>query len=151
MNSIQENLALTISPQANILDGIDLYEPCDVQILERLIHSTLLRVDIYKSQEWMYENEKEQLEKYKDTFSQGRAKVKYTRQKGNPYGRSNPLGSLSLFLIRREIRHTLSKNRFVDIDAKNCHPDMKLQICLKHQIECKNLKNYVNKRQECFD
>jgi hypothetical protein len=147
MKPIQENLALTISPHTNILDGIVLHEPCDVQILEKLMHRTLLRVDIYKSQEWMYEIEKEQLENYKDTFSQGRIKVEYTRQKGNPYGRSNPLGSLSLFLIRRKIRHTLSKNSFVDIDVKNCHPDMKLQIGLKHQIECKYLRKYVNKRQ----
>ena len=140
MNSIQENLALTISPQTNILDGIVLYEPCDVQILERLIHSTLLSVDIYKIQEWMYENEKEQLIKYKETFSQGRARVKYTRQKGNPYGRSNPLRCLSQFLIRREVRHTLSMKSSDDIDVKNCHPDMKLQICLKHRIECKYLR-----------
>ena len=98
----------------------------------------------------MYENEKEQLTKYKEKFVKGRAVIKYTRQKGNPYGRSNPIASLGLFLIRKEIRHTLAK-RYADIDVKNCHPDMKLQICLLHGINCIFLQSYVNQRQKYFD
>jgi hypothetical protein len=33
---------LIISPQANCLDNLVLYEPCDVEILDKLINSTLL-------------------------------------------------------------------------------------------------------------
>lgn len=152
MTTIQENLTLTITPQVNVLDSIVLYEPCDVQILDKLIHSTLLRVNFNnKMAGVIYENEKQQLIKYKENFSQGRARVLYQRQQVNPYGRSNPIASLGLFPIRREIRHTLAKSRFKDIDIKNCHPDMKLQICIKNNIECTELRKYVLFRQKYFD
>ena len=133
MSTIQENLSLTISPQSNVLDGIVLYEPCDVVILEKPIHSTLLLLKFNNKMAGIqYENEKQQLIKYKEKFTDGRAEIRYQRSKGNPYGRSNPIGALGLYPIRRQIRHTLAKGRFADYDVKNCHPDMKLQICLKN-------------------
>lgn len=152
MSTIQENLSLTISPQSNVLDGIVLYEPCDVVILEKLIHSTLLLLKFNNKMAGIqYENEKQQLIKYKEKFTDGRAKIRYQRSKGNPYGRSNPIGALGLYPIRRQIRHTLAKGRFADYDVKNCHPDMKLQICLKNKVTCTELQKYVTFRQRYFD
>jgi hypothetical protein len=43
-------------------------------------------------------------------------------------GGVNPKNSLGLFSIRREIRHTLSKQRYVDLDIDNCHPVILNQI-----------------------
>ena len=39
----------------------------------------------------------------------------------------------------------------VDIDIKNAHPDFKLQICVANEIQCPELANYVNDRQEYYD
>ena len=43
-------------------------------------------------------------------------------------GRVNPKNSLGLFSIRREIRHTLAEQRYVDLDIDNCHPVILNQI-----------------------
>jgi hypothetical protein len=116
-------LNLTLTPTKNTLDGITLYEPVDVVVLDKLINSTLLNdFSDWEFGEKMYHNEKNQLKKYKDLITDGRAKVNYNRNRGNPYGRSNPDKSLGLFSIRKEIRHTLCKDRFIDIDIDNAHP-----------------------------
>ena len=133
------SISLTLSPQSNVLDGIVLYEPIDAVILDKLIYSDLLRVEFNnKNAAILYDNEKQQLTKYKSMMIDGRVPVKYTRPKNNPFGRSNPLSALGLYPIRREIRHTLACKRFYDYDIKNAHP-------------CVILYLYVTKRQEYFD
>lgn len=142
-------LALEIFPQENMLDGIVMYEPCDVVILDKLINSKLLRPTFNNKMSERYENERQQLMKYSKLFKNGMAEVKYTRH--GLYGRSDPIGALGLYPIRREIRHTLKVDDSVDVDVKNCHPDIKLQICLANGIVCECLMDYVNNRQKYFD
>ena len=118
-------LSFHIEPQANVLDGITLYEAVDVAVLDKLIDSDLLRKDFNNKQAGViYENEKQQLVAYRKLVKRGLAAIKYTRGKGNPYGRSNPAKALGLFPIRREVRHTLASASMFDIDIKNCHPEM---------------------------
>jgi hypothetical protein len=83
------------------------------------------------------------LKKHKDLITNGRAKVNYNRNRGNPYGRSNPDKSLGLFSIRKEIRHTLCKDRFIDIDIDNAPPTVLYQILEEYNIKCDKLKDYV--------
>lgn len=145
-------LSLKISSTENCLDGITLYEPIDENILEKLINSTLLKDNFnnpYSSR--FFSTEKQQLLKYKSIIKDGKAVVNYNRSK-NPYGRSNPDGALGLYSIRREIRHTLAKNRFTDTDISNAHPTFMLQILQanKDEIKCsyKYLEDYVVNRDE---
>jgi len=42
--------------------------------------------------------------------------------------------SLSLGSIRKEVRHTLAKEKYVDIDIENCHPIILKQLCDKNDI-----------------
>ena len=77
--------------------------------------------------------------------------VTYKRNENNPYGRSNPEKALGLFPIRREIRHTLASGEMVDLDVKNCHPEMLLQLCHAENYDCPELSDYVNNRQVYFD
>ena len=64
------------------------------------------------------------------------------------FGRVNPKEALGLHNIRREIRHTLAKNTFVDIDIENCHPVLLYQVCKANNIECDYLEEYVNNRNK---
>jgi hypothetical protein len=140
-----------ISPQANCLDNLVLYEPCDVEILDKLINSTLLlKTFRNKTSTFFYENEKAQLEMYLDLFQDGRAKIHYTRPEGMPYGRSNPVRALGLFPIRRQIRHTLAAGRFIDFDIENCHPMIKLQILQKNNLPHTELLKYCTNRDVFF-
>jgi phage/plasmid-associated DNA primase len=123
----------------SVLNGITLYEPINMTILDKLLNSDLLVVN----EEW---NEEIQLKKYKSIIKDGKAIVKYEKSKNNPYGRSNAVGGLGLHLIRRQIRHTLSKDNFIDIDIENCHPVILYQICKANNIKHEFLKKYVDNR-----
>lgn len=142
-------LNLTLTKTKNILDGITLYEPIDISILDKLINSTLLK-ETFRSPicQTLYHNEKTQLIKYRGLIENGRAKVQYNKYENNPYGRSNPDGSLSLFTIRREIRHTLAGDSYEDVDIDYCHHAILEQIIINNNYECPNLTNYINNRAE---
>ena len=144
---MQTNI-LTLSPVESRLNNLTLYEPINVQILDKLINSDLLKVTFHNPLCAGYENEKHYLLCYKKLIKQGKAVVKYTRAKDMQSGRVNPVKAQGLFSIRREIRHTLCKGTFVDIDIENCHPVLLLQICQKHEIQCKYLSKYVHKRDK---
>jgi hypothetical protein len=81
----------------------------------------------------------------------GRIPITYSRNPNNPYGRSNPANAVGLYPIRREIRHTLAKTDFVDLDVKNCHPEMLNQLCIAEGIIHDKLDLYVKNRQDHFD
>lgn len=158
MNS-QNLLSLKISPSQNLLDGITLYEPVDVNVLEKLINSTLLKDNFNNPFSSRYfTTEQQQLIKYKSLIKDGKAVINYNRSK-NPYGRSNPDKALGLYSIRREIRHTLAKKRFTDIDIDNAHPNFLYQILKankeyidkEHGISFKMLEDYVLNRQKYLD
>jgi|688.fasta_scaffold63464_5 phage/plasmid-associated DNA primase len=154
MNS-QNLLSLQMSPSENLLDGITLYEPIDENILEKLINSTLLKDNFNNPfSTRFFTTEKQQLLKYKALIKNGKAVVNYNRSK-NPYGRSNPDNALGLYSIRREIRHTLAKKRFTDIDINSAHPTFLYQILKanKEEIKCSfsMLEQYVLNRQKYLD
>lgn len=139
-------LNISLTKLETILNGIICYEKIDTISLEKLINSNLLK-DTFRNPFISYPNEKTQLLKYKDLLENNRIKVVYNKSGNNPFGRSNPKHSLGLFSIRREIRHTLAKKYYIDIDIDNCHPTILYQICRHNNIECKMLRDYVMNRQ----
>jgi len=147
---MENKLSLNLSQISSILDGITCYEKIDIFILDKLINSNLLK-ETFHNPFISYQNEKTQLIKYKELVQNNTAHVKYIKSTNNPFGRSNPLRSLGLFSIRREIRHTLAKNFYVDIDIVNCHPTILYQICEHNNIKCDILKDYVINRQKYLD
>ena len=140
--------SLTLTHYNNSLNGIVLYESIDRIALGKLIHSSLSYEDT--TDWWLshkYKTEKQQLTKYYELISNGQVKVRYTKNHDTIWGRCNPEKSLSLFSIRREIRHTISCQYYTDIDIANCHPIILYQICKKHNISCKTLEEYINNRE----
>lgn len=145
------NITLSNKNNKNILDGITLYEPVDLSILDKLINSTLLKESFNNPMcQKLYQNEKQQLIKYKNLIENGRAKINYKRCNNNPYGRSNPLNGLGLFSIRREIRHTLASSTFEDVDIDNCHPVLLQQTMINNNYKCEILTDYIENRQKWF-
>ena len=146
-------LNITVSVLKSALDNILCKEPIDIEILDKLISSDLLRENFHNPfAEYNNSNELEQLTKYRALIDkQGYANIRYNKVNGMEYGRVNPIGALGLFPIRREIRQTLSKLKLTDIDIENAHPVMLLQICEQNNIECKYLKKYVNFRHKYLE
>lgn len=138
---------LNISLRKSKLDNLELKETIDIKLLDSLINSSLLKQTFNNPMSNVYyENEKEQLLKYKKLVKNGYATIKYNQVKDMYLGRVNPKNALGLFSIRREIRHTLARNNFIDIDIENCHPVILLQICQANNIKCDNLNKYVHNR-----
>jgi P4 family phage/plasmid primase-like protien len=138
---------LKVERHINRLDDIILIETINENKLDKLINSNLLKEDFkYEHLNKVFHNEKTQLLKYKELVKFGEAQVKYNKHKLNPFGRCNPNNSLGLFNIRREIRHTLASEFYVDIDIENCHPYILNQILNANNIENPHLSKYINER-----
>ncbi len=45
-------------------------------------------------------------------------------------------------------RGLICRNNMTDVDMKNCHPTILYQLCLKHNVPCKCLGEYVLNRNE---
>jgi len=165
----------TIKPQKSVLNNIECYEPINIDYLDKLIHSDLLKVNFHNpfaSKKWS--NEREQLIAYKKMYDNKSkmCKIKYekvkkpvkkqnTKTKKNKeetdeteeleyiaFGRVNPNNALGLFNIRREIRQTLCKDYLIDIDIENAHPAILLQLCKMYNMDAEKLEDYVDNRQE---
>lgn len=143
-------IPLRIEKRECMMNNQTFYEKIDVDMLDCLIESDLLKkVFNHKICENFYENEKEQLIAYKKLIKKGFANVKYSKVKNmDGWGRVNPSRALGLYNIRREIRQTLAKNYYIDIDMENAHPTILLQICQQNNINCSYLKEYVKNREE---
>jgi hypothetical protein len=140
---------LTLTPIKSKLDYLTLNEEVSIEVLNKLINCDLLLDSFHNpTASLKYSNEREQLLKYKKLHKCGKFEITYKRTNGMSFGRCNPVGALGLFCIRREIRHTLAKNIYIDIDIDNCHPTILYQICKKYNIECDNLEDYVNNRND---
>ena len=84
--------------------------------------------------------------KYLSKSNNGNITTKYKQNLS--YGRFYAMGSLSLQSMPREIRHTIAKDFYNDIDIKNAHPVILAHLCDKIGVSCKWLKKYNKKRDE---
>ena len=140
---------ITLNYNPSILDNLELKEHVDTNVLDKLIHSTLLKHKFNNPMAKVHQTEKNQLIKYKNLITNdGYALVRYNRVKNMNCGRVNPKNSLGLFSIRREIRHTLAKQRYVDLDIDNCHPVILNEILKQNNKESKYLDSYVKDRKK---
>lgn len=141
-----KNVVLDITSSSN-LHELQLFEEVDAELLHKLIHSDLLKATSRTRSGVTYENEKEQLMKLSKKVKNNSLTVKYLLT-SYKIGRVFPEKGLSLGSLRREIRHTLCNNKYVDIDIENCHPQLLLQICKANDIPVNYLEQYVNNRKQ---
>ena len=137
-----------------ILNNIVCYEKIDKKQLLKIINSSLLKKDFNNPFcRKLFNNEKEQLFNYLDkinNMTDGQfVPVLYNKTNDmNNWGRVFPEHSLGLYSIRRQLRHTLAKDYYIDIDIKNCHPEILYQLCLKNGLNPKYLGKYIKNREK---
>jgi P4 family phage/plasmid primase-like protien len=152
---------IKLEPVKSSLHNIKLYEPYNKTAINQLIDSDLLLIkpinNVIKSK---YETEKEQLKEYikqskdleDDSYTEyAMTTVSYKKANGYTFGRVYPVGSLSMCTLRRQIRHTIAKAHrhqqlYIDIDVKNCHPEIVYQYMKHNGVECETLKEYIDNR-----
>jgi phage/plasmid-associated DNA primase len=86
---------------------------------------------------------------YLNLSKNGIVNVKYIQKKG--VGRYFAVKSMSLQSITRQIRQTIAQDYYIDIDMKNCHPNILLFICKNLKINCDILRKYCNDREGFFN
>jgi len=134
-----------LKKENNSLNNIECIETINQKTLYKLLlSSNLLRLDLrYKN---INMPEKEHLINYLcNSITDNKIKVKYIKDE---YGRSNPYKSYGLHNIRREIRHTISREYYEDIDIINAHPSILEQILKHNNINCYYLSDYINNRDK---
>jgi phage/plasmid-associated DNA primase len=72
--------------------------------------------------------------------------VKYRFSSRLDYGRRYSINSLQG--ITRQIRHTISKDIYYDVDMKNAHPTFCLQLCKELGFQHRILNRYVQNRDK---
>ena len=128
---------LTLEAVKSSLHNLTCKEHYDFKLLNKLINSSLLNVDPWNN----YENEKAQLIKYAKT----KGVINYKRS--CKYGRVFCQAGAGLQSLHREIRHTIAKAYYYDIDIVNCHPEILNQFLTIHGFTCNtNLDTYVKSR-----
>lgn len=124
------------------MNSLDLTELTSKHLINQLIYSN-----------YIDDNEKKQLTKYRKSVRNNKLDVlyKYSRNiDAEPHmgGRMFAKGGLSLQSFRKEIRHTLAKDLYIDIDIVNCHPVILKQICNKNSWKCERLEEYIKHREK---
>lgn len=175
-----DNQNIKASPTIN---GFTTYENWDTALLIKLLWKDgLLQTTTIKKKHSAvmghYENEKKQMEDVLKNlfikepknvtftkrqlyyFSQNlqlfkpALKVLYTFSEGKNIGRVYPVGSLGFTTTRKEIRHTFCKNKWIDIDISNAHPNLLNQMYQgRYNIlndYCKNRSSYFEKLKQHF-
>jgi hypothetical protein len=84
--------------------------------------------------------------KYLEKSRGGKLKAMYRQNDG--IGRFCAVGSMSLQSLTREIRHTISKGYYIDIDIKNAHPVILSYLCSLKGFSCEYLNAYILDREK---
>lgn len=131
------------------------YERINTKTLDKLIAK--LRDPKFSIARWGDDSSeiiKEMIERLcliKSRVSDGKLLVKYQhagKLGGEPYGRVYAVKGLSIGGLKREIRATLAKEYYVDIDIVNCHPVIMEQLFYKYDLSSECLSAYNSNREK---
>lgn len=128
---------------------IKLVEQVDRKVVKYLVDN-FDSLDVAFDRNKERDDQKIYMQKYlKQVTKDGLNKVTY---KPSKYcARMYSSGSTRSFQqMERELRHTVAKDMYTDIDICNAHPMLLEQYCDMHNIKCNNLKRYINNREECL-
>jgi len=133
--------------------SLECYEEVDAKAIEVILNhqdyfKSLMRPESFEGE---YGFKFTQLRKYYNALNSiGQVKVIYKQKDGE--GRMFAEGGLSLQMFPREIRATISKDLYYDIDIVNAHPVLLQHICkIKFDFIPEYLIEYINKREKVIN
>jgi len=145
MSYLKNMKNFNITPTPTTISNITTKETVDVSTLNKLISSDFLKETFnYKYQAKIFKNELKQLMEYKKMIGPDGFTC-IDMKKTNMFGRSH--ARLSLLQIRREIRQSITKDLYTDVDIENCHVVILQQICKKNKVQTPKLDDYINNRE----
>ena len=85
---------------------------------------------------------------YFNSLNHNELPVNYTQN--NNIGRYYGNHPLQLQNLSRPIRHTVCRDRLIDLDFKNMHPTVLEWFCHTNNIDCQGLSYYNKNREQCL-
>jgi hypothetical protein len=89
------------------------------------------------------------IKKYLRRSRHGKVQVDYRQNDGK--GRFCAMGSMSLQNIPREIRQTIARDFYYDIDMVNAHPVILSYLCKVYKYSCVALDAYISNRENLLN
>jgi len=133
-------------PRANKTKFIRLTETVDVNKLSYIVDNfAKFKSQLRWRERYDVINPAVIITKYLKKSKKGRIAVTYKQNGGR--GRFCAMGSLSLQAIPREIRHTISRDYYIDLDMVNAHPVILQWLCRSNGFACPHLSEYISGRE----
>ena len=140
------------------IENIIFNEPIDIKIITHIINNydkyeKIIKRNQDNTKKKDY-NPKAILCKIRDNIilqedDTGILKVQYKKGKdSNNLGRFFCKKKIGYQSLSRVIRHTISKNNWLDIDIVNAQPTILYNLCKKYNIKCPVLENYIKNREQ---
>lgn len=127
----------------------ELYEIINAPVLKYIIKNwSKYEALIVKNNDNDYDyNPKNICHKYLTQYSKY-ISIKYNKSSKYPskLGRWFCKNGVGIQSMPRIIRHTICDGLYIDLDFKNAHPKILETLCLKHNIKCDYLTNYIINR-----
>ena len=147
MEYLKKLSSFTLPKTETIITNITTKEKVDTAMLNKLLSSDLLLEKLNNKYEGRkYKNELKQLIEYKQKINSD-GFIYIDMHKKNVYGRSHSK-TTSLLQLRKEIRQTITKDIYVDIDIENCHVVLLQQICKQNKQKTPQLDDYIKNRNQ---
>ena len=142
--------SLTLEARPSILNDLQCCENVDAELVMKVINTNLIDDEVRMN-----------LQSYYDLIEKNEAIITYRRKDGIDFGRCNAKMGIGMQCMKRNVRHTLCKDTYIDIDTVNSAPTILYQIIKaynkynittgkgkKPKIECHHLGQYIKYRDE---
>ncbi len=137
---------LRTKPRANKTQYLRLTETVDVDKLSYIVDNfSKFKSQLRWRERYDIINPAVIISKYLKKSKRGRVAVSYKQNGGR--GRFCAMGSLSLQTIPREIRHTIARDFYLDLDMVNAHPVILQWLCRSNGFVCEYLSEYISDRE----
>ncbi len=149
--SVNNIMNKIISVKKSLLSGIVFNEEINLEILQSLLDATHL---LQSSEEWGHDEDyllrirKAIRTKNINGVKKDNLQVKYIHSKEGikNFGRLSWHKMTSLGALRRELRGSLTRNFYLDIDIDNCHPNLINQLLIAFNLTNTTYNKYCENR-----
>lgn len=144
---------ISLDIKNSTLNNLVLYEDIDIKLMNLLINSKLIQLKNDEKNDGKNDrkyDEKNKLNKYKmlmdDTVD--KIKVVYHKPKNHKFGRVYAKHGVSAVNLRKDIRHTLFRDKYYDIDIVNSHYTIINNILINNNYTFEKLNDYIGNRDK---
>ena len=146
----------TLQKRSSVFDGMICNQRCDTNALLKIVHSDIPKPTFLdkktKTHSGFLNYMQKTLHNEKNQFQQivkavdSRGNIVNVLGRDKPWGRFNCKGNCNIANVTRLVRHTITKDEYVDMDIDNCQVELVMQSCNDFGFQTPYLKKYTEDR-----